>query len=97
MDVFIFSDEVLTLPNESLDNNPEFNFNTYLPDYKFDNIQNLIKNKVIEDYASIYIAGYIPLVQLLRKHLISNLNPKTQMFGHGLVLTANKVREHSLN
>ena len=79
----VFLNEEYTLPESFSVENPEFRFLMKPGEESLESLLKYSEGKMLQEYTSIYIAGYIPMVSGLRKAFkrIPNLNAK--IFAHG--------------
>jgi len=82
-EAFVFFNEEYTLPEYFSLENPEFKFVMKVGGDSLKSLLECSEGKMLQDYTSIYITGYIPMVSGLRKEFkkIPNLNAK--IFAHG--------------
>lgn len=83
MEVKILLQENLVLPEGFAALHPEFEFIVEQDSKAQDKYLQLIENKSFEGYGSIYVAGYIPMVQGLRKLLKKQADTTAKVFAHG--------------
>lgn len=83
LEVVIFLNAEYILPDSFVTENPEFKFIMWPDCNSMDILSQFAESKVLSEYNSIYIAGYIPMVQGLRKIFknIPNLEAKIYVNG----------------
>lgn len=79
----IFLNENYTIPDYFIYANPEFNFVMMPGADSLDALQQSSENKILTEYSSVYIAGYIPMVTGLRKIFKKNPYLNAKIFAHG--------------
>ena len=83
LEVVIFLNEVYTLPDHFIAENPEFEF-IMMPDANsLEALHRFSDKKTLSDYTSVYIAGYIPMVSGLRKVFKKNPDINAKIYAHG--------------
>jgi NADPH-dependent ferric siderophore reductase len=83
LEAHVFLNEVYTIPGAFTAANPEFTFVMKPHADSLDVLQECTEDKRLADYASIYIAGYIPMVSGLRKILKKNPYLHARIFAQG--------------
>jgi NADPH-dependent ferric siderophore reductase len=83
LEVVIFLNEEYTLPDAFIAKNPEFKFIMQSKGNSLQVLSEFVERKSLADYATIYIAGYIPMVQGLRKALKKHHGVSAKIFAHG--------------
>lgn len=82
-EAFIFLNENYTIPDYFTYANPEFNFVMKPGAHSLDVLQQSSENKIMAEFSSVYIAGYIPMVTGLRKIFKKNPYLTAKIFAHG--------------
>lgn len=83
LEVVVFLNEAYIIPDTFLTANPEFKFIMLPQGRSLDSLSLVAEKNPLSAYTSVYIAGYIPMVQGLRKIFKKNQNLSARLFAHG--------------